>query len=121
MHHLASISRFVGEISGRGFDALEGLRLLFVAPPAAEAEGLLSSGDPLDVAEAGKSHAEALEGRGGGRVVGGQLAAADGQGFSQGRLGVTRLYIESMAYGFRDDGYFFLEIRAAFPGFPGWT
>jgi transposase len=24
-----------------------------------------------------------------------------------------------MAYGFRDDAYFFLKIRAAFPGIPG--
>jgi hypothetical protein len=24
-----------------------------------------------------------------------------------------------MAYGFRDDAYFFLKIRAAFPGTPG--
>jgi hypothetical protein len=27
--------------------------------------------------------------------------------------------IKRMAYGFRDDGYFFLKIRAAFPGIPG--
>ena len=27
--------------------------------------------------------------------------------------------IERMAYGFRDDVYFFLKIRAAFPGNPG--
>ena len=27
--------------------------------------------------------------------------------------------IKRMAYGFRDDEYFFLKIRAAFPGIPG--
>lgn len=27
--------------------------------------------------------------------------------------------IKRMAYGFRDDAYFFLKIRAAFPGIPG--
>ena len=27
--------------------------------------------------------------------------------------------IKRMAYGFRDDDYFFLKIRAAFPGLPG--
>ncbi len=27
--------------------------------------------------------------------------------------------IKRMAYGFRDDDYFFLKIRAAFPGIPG--
>ncbi len=27
--------------------------------------------------------------------------------------------IKRMAYGFRDDQYFFLKIRAAFPGIPG--
>ena len=27
--------------------------------------------------------------------------------------------IKCMAYGFRDDGYFFLKIKAAFPGIPG--
>ena len=27
--------------------------------------------------------------------------------------------IKRMAYGLRDDGYFFLKIRAAFPGIPG--
>jgi transposase len=27
--------------------------------------------------------------------------------------------IKRMAYGFRDDKYFFLKIRAAFPGIPG--
>ncbi|WP_425502569.1 transposase [Roseospira goensis] len=26
--------------------------------------------------------------------------------------------IKRMAYGFRDDAYFFLKIRAAFPGIP---
>jgi hypothetical protein len=29
--------------------------------------------------------------------------------------------IKRMAYGFRDDQYFFLKIRAAFPGNTGWT
>jgi transposase len=28
--------------------------------------------------------------------------------------------IKRKAYGFRDDEYFFLKIRAAFPGNPGW-
>jgi transposase len=27
--------------------------------------------------------------------------------------------LKRMAYGFRDDAYFFLKIRAAFPGIPG--
>jgi transposase len=27
--------------------------------------------------------------------------------------------IKCMAYGFRDETYFFLKIRAAFPGIPG--
>jgi transposase len=27
--------------------------------------------------------------------------------------------LKRMAYGFRDDAYFFLEVRAAFPGIPG--
>ncbi|MDQ2890479.1 MAG: transposase, partial [Gemmatimonadota bacterium] len=26
--------------------------------------------------------------------------------------------LKRMAYGYRDDAYFFLKIRAAFPGFP---
>jgi len=29
------------------------------------------------------------------------------------------LIIKRMACGFRDDAYFFLKIRAAFPGIPG--
>jgi hypothetical protein len=29
--------------------------------------------------------------------------------------------MKRMAYGFRDDDYFFLKIRAAFPGSAGWT